>query len=360
MRTVWAKFLLCVLVAGGAYAQDVFALPNSAVHAVTAPGITLESPFYDADGEAVTLPEEGRHLLWLIDAAFALETRENVPAAEFDPSADAAATLFNPTAELLDVLKADGEVLSGTVLFYERLTFLPGAAERAEASARFAPLTVLFDEDGVFPERVTDGAFASAPRLEGLYLMEGQTVRYRFLSPGLWERWGATDIVVDGASAFLAGAEPEVTSVPATVGAALPSDLRPVDGPLLILRLSGVDAEMDTAPDGDARAEMAMGLTENSTFLLENLPPLLERYGVQGVGLLLAGSPPVDALERAFPAWRFMSMDEPESWLAWLETQALLIDGAGEVQASFILFPARPDDPDRGALEQALRAVSER
>lgn len=334
---------------------------------VLVPGGSLGSlTFSGADGEEVRLPEEGRYLLWLVDGALALETRTEVPLAEFLPflSRDERLALANLTL----LIPRFADLGQGYVLFYQSAyTFLPTGAQRAEVQARFEPFNVLFDTGGTIQSKVSSGEGIRSLDLSGLYLMEGEEIRYRYLHrelrPELWEEEGVAELIVEGATAFLQGQEPPVVPLPvARTQTAIPDSVLALDGPALVLRVSGLAAE---APEDGLwiKVEENRVSTEGdhpasgSRFLLESLPPVLERYGVQGVALVHEAAENIPDLERNFPGWTFIPLDNPKERLRWLELRsALVVSGDGIVEMP--LTVGAFNERGTAALERALTAVA--
>ncbi|ADI14200.1 hypothetical protein Trad_1073 [Truepera radiovictrix DSM 17093] len=342
-RTHWT---LCLLIASGwAGAQNVIAVPFE--NAALTPGSFLEISFTNAQDTEETLPTTGRYLLWVEDAVFALDTRDALPLADLNPQADPAATLVNPVTTLWPQLEGES-----VALLYGRLGALPGDAERAEVAARLPVAQVLFDDAQALPLQVSSGGFARDTNLSGLYLMEGQRVAYRFLLPGIWEAQGLVPLVTEAARTFLAGDEPPLTPIPAARGTQVPEEALPVSAPALLMRVSALAVDASGEGTDNDRA-----IAAEQRAVLEALPELLERYGVPGVGLVTGDEAVLPTFEAAFPDWQFVAIGAPEPFLRFLETQALVVNGSGEVEAAFLLSPAQPGDPPPALLNLALQSA---
>ena len=337
----FGRFCMIFLLAGAASAQELFVAPDGFQSAL-APGTFIAGSFVNAGGERAALPAEGRYLLLVAESALALETRERVPLAEYDPSASADAVLANTTVTLLPELEQLGD---GYVVFYNP-DYLPPAADYGEVQTRLAPWQVLFDGDEALPLEINAGGFMSDTNLTGLYFMEGQTIRYRYL--GAWTGPSVTrQAILEGARTFLAGGEPERIVFPAVVGAKVPKGSLPADGPALVLMVA--DSVLLDTPEDDAPVQ---------PFLLRALPPVLEEYGVPGVALTLTTSERLPEIERRFPGWTFVLLGTEEKTLPWLEFGGSVgvINGANELEA--VLWIVSSERGDDGPLRQALRAVS--
>jgi hypothetical protein len=337
-------------VLGTAAAQGVVAVPFE--NAALAPGSVLETTFTNAQGIEETLPTTGRYLLWVEDAVFALDTRDALPLAELNPQADAAATLTNPVVTLWPQIEGES-----VALFYGRLGALPGETERTEVAARLPVGRPLFDHAQALPLQVSAGGFARDTNLSGLYLMEGQRVAHRFLLPGIWEAQGLVPLVEEAARAFLDGDEPALTPVPAVRGARVPGEALPVSGPALLMRVSALAVDAPAGATEGMDNDRAIAAEQRA--VLGALPGLLERYGVAGVGLVTGEETVLPAFEAAFPEWQFVAIGAPEPFLRFLEAQALVVDGAGEVGAAFLLSPAQPGDPPPALLNLALQSAAD-
>jgi hypothetical protein len=337
----------------------LFALPEN--NPLMTPGTELEGTFYSADGTPAELPDEGRYLLWVIDEAFALETRIEVPYAEFEPSAVDDSVLYNPTTTGLPKLLGVGEHV---VIFSPFYTPPMSDAERAEAAARFEGVQVAFDENEALRARTAEGGFGGVRLAEGLYFMEGPTVRYRY--PNAWTNAAYDTLIIGAAQTFLAGGEPEVAPIVAVRGSTFPEAVWRAQGPTLVLRVLGTETEAPEngirfstmqLPDGSSQGGAEYAHPASTTrFLLETLPPLLARYGVQGVALSLDGENR-EALEAQFPEWTFVFSEGPADALRWINVQAAVLDAENRVESALILVAA--EETLDASLRQALAAVAQ-
>ncbi len=350
------------------YSSDVgiTALSTGASNSAVIPGNTLDANFYDASSQPVALPSEGRYLLWILDVVNATDERAEIPVAEYDQYAAEDTMMENAVVNSLPEFT---DMTPGYVLFFERLGTLPYDDETREAiQTRLSPLTVLFDDDATLPTTLSSGLFRST-YLDGLYLMEGDRVAYRFLSPSLWTQWGLTDLIKEDARQFLAGEEPSVVPIVTAPGTPVAEEILPVAGPTLLITLNGAEAEAPSggvqikivsSPDGGEETSSEEAAPSSQTrFFLEALPPLLERYGVQGVGVVRGSSDSSPGLRAAFPGWQFIASDSPEDQLRWLEFRNMVVDASGNVEDGFIMFAALKDDSDSAALERALKAAAQ-
>lgn len=342
---LFAGLLSLLLWSSASSSLNLLAIPVD--NDILLPGSMLASPFGDAVDEDVTLPKEGRYLLWIADAAFALENREGVPQAEFIPQARASQVLFNPTAALIPRFQELGR---GHIVFYEGYGLLPDRSERDEIRERFRGFDVVYDSKRGLTREYSAGRLSLTAAIDGLYLMEGQQLRYRYFFPSVWENHGIAELIFEGARAFLAGEEPEVVPVVPHSGNAVPRALLPLETPMLVLRIGGNEAE---APRLSGFQFEHPGAANR--FLLEELPPLLRRYGVGGVALVFEGSGPIPELERTFPDWVFVPMESPRERLAWLEVRAAVVDSEGRIHLPLLLLPDEQEDVR--VLENALRVV---
>lgn len=322
-----------------------------------APGDTLAGEFTTASGDTTALPE-GRYLLWLVDGAWALETRARVPGEAFNIPGE---TLSNPLLASLPLLADVGEMY---VLFYAFHGLLPLPGERAQVQARLGALPALFDDDEAVPTtyRTPQGLLARAG-VSGLLFMEGREIRYRF--PNTWQA-ALTPVVVEAAARFLAGEAPSAYPLPAREGTRIPETLLSVQAPTLLVRVAAEAAE---APDDALRVVMEEtaqgGLSARvesdhpgavSRFLLEQLSPLLAAFAVEGVALVSGDAASLEALARAFPEWRFQAVDTPEAQLAWSNVSALAISADGVIAAPLSLPVSELSELT--ALETALRRIA--
>lgn len=337
--------------------------------AFLASGSTLSpDEFVDAQGQATTLPMQGRYLLWIANGDMALETRERVPAAEFMPLAPESASFFNLTA-IVERFAME----PGYVVFYQRqLGFIPDDSERAETAERFAPYSVLFDEDGRIPMWREDG---SRTRPDGLYLIEDGVVQYRYLISRSWPE-GFEPLVREGVQAFLAGEAPAVYPLPLLApGTSLPEGFLNEDRPALLIQVSGQVAEV---PPGDLRVQREEhsdgGYTAtvrgdhpaaSHRFMLDELTPFLARHQLQGVALVTSYTERLPELAASFPEWHFIALElenaeEQVRWRELLEwaSSMLIVDGEGKVQRP-LRISAAPEARGLGVLETALRRVAE-
>lgn len=99
------RLLVSLGTAGAATTQTdlppkIFALPDN--NPLMTPGTELAGTFYSAAGTPAELPGVGRYLLWVVDEAFALETRIEVPYAEFDHPASNTRFLLETLPPLLE------------------------------------------------------------------------------------------------------------------------------------------------------------------------------------------------------------------------------------------------------------------
>ena len=360
MSKLALKFYLFLLLPlqsfGGAQSIGVFAMPTEATYSVLKPGDVVTGDFYTPAGEAEVLPAAGRYLLWVLDAAFALEDRATIPAAEYNPAADEDATLYNTATELLPLF-AD---LGGYLVFIEQAGLFPAPGATETLGERYPAYQVRLDYNANIPPEATASATTLSTYVAGLYLIEDGTVRYRFIGPGLWERWGVTDLVKEAAAAFLAGEEPALVPVTASPGATLPKDLS-LEGPALIFR-GGVEAAdapenglsvQETETSGGTLTELTEARPgSGDRFLLEKLQPTLDLYGVRGVALVQEETPDLDKLSASFPGWTFVGVTTPEDRLRWLEVRSLVTSASGKVVAPFLITPSM--DKLTEALSEAL------
>ena len=346
------------------YSSDVgiTAFSTGAASSAVVPGDTVDADFYNASSQPVTLPSEGRYLLWVLDVVNATDERAEIPVAEYDQYAAEDTVLENAVVNSLPEFT---NMTPGYVLFFERLGTLPYDDETRETlQTRLSPLTVLFDDDTALPTTLSSSLFRST-YLDGLYLMEGSKVAYRFLSPSLWDQWGLTDLVKEDVRQFLAGEEPSVVPIVTAPGTPVAEAALPVAGPALLITLDGAEADAPSGglrvkivstPDGGEETSVEGAAPGSQTrFFLDALPPLLGRYGVQGVGVVRGSGDTLPALQAAFPSWQFIAADSPEDRLRWLELRNLVVDASGNVEDGFIMFASLKDDSDSAALERALK-----
>jgi hypothetical protein len=315
-----------------------------------APGITITQSFTDVSGNRVTLPTEGRYLLWSIDAAFALETRAQVPNREFADISDEnfAFDYQNPTVHVPDF----GDFGTSIIIFFEDLGPLPFPDERAEVAARFPGVTVLFDDNRVFDPLVRGGAGAMTVDLGRLLLMDGQEVRDHYLNTFAQPDHKA--VTIAAAEAFVAGETPALSPIVPNTGEQIPADNLLLSGPLFTLWVNPQVAEAPLEPTGQGAHPGT-----NSRRVLTGLTPLLAEYGVQGVAL--SGDPNTDtALFAAeFPDWQLLVLATPEEQLRWTQTRALLIDSDKRIVSPLIVFEVTSAEMAQFAseLEGVLRSL---
>jgi hypothetical protein len=322
----------------------------------------------DAGGEIGSLPEAGRYLLWLADGGLALQTEAEVPPPE--QFIGARELWFNETSLIPGF---DGLAPSYIVFYSGSYEMMPEEAERAQVQARFKSHVVLFDDGGLVPVQEQVGNQTRNFNPSGLYLVEDGTIRYRYLYPEQWQylhpdegaSHEAIGLIIQGTRDFLTGEEPEVFPAPLlSPGAALPDDLPVQDAPVMVLWVSSLAAE---APqNGWAVREDRSDIEwlhpgAQAKFLIETLTPLLERYGVRGVGLLYEDSERTPELETFFPGWRFTVVDSSEARLRWSEMRsALVADQQGRVYLAFAMIGAASEQPlGLDLLERALREVGQ-
>jgi hypothetical protein len=258
---------------------------------------------------------------------------------------------------------------------------MPADFERLAQQLR--PHTVLFDEDGelrdlaVSESQGLDGSsLTSIVSFGGLYLVEDGTIRYRFEHPQGWEPSGVAGLVDESVQTFLEGGEPSVVPLPfRVVGTTIPEDF-PVKGrPLLLLRVSGLEAEVpegslemrtETGPGGSYRTSFDLddpALPQKmGRFVLDSLTPILDEHGVQGVGLVIHEPEHIAELAQAFPTWTFIPFSDKESLLRWWEMgSALVVDRSGRVHMSLSLGPGQSGGGFGGSelLEDVLEEVNE-
>jgi hypothetical protein len=316
------------------FAQNIFVSPSDAFASFGAPGSELTLSFVDAVGSEVALPDNERYLLWILDSGYVADERTRIPWSDLGGAEDDDSLVSNPVA----FVPTFGR---GYVVVYDGVGMLPAPDERAEVATRLGEQVVLFDDTDTLVETVLEGAFPVRPRVEGLYLMEGQTVRYRYVLPFMWENVGILELIQDAAETFLAGSEPTLAPLAATRGGRLPESVN-LDLPALVLRTSA------DALDGEPIAQVEPSAADSARFLLEALPDILDEYDVSGVALVpdAADEATFEALREAFPGWTFIDMSVPEVWLTWLETQGLIIDISGEVlgAATIVTTDAEPQN----------------
>jgi hypothetical protein len=318
------------------FAQSVFVSPSDAWGSFGVPGSKLTLSSVDAAGSEVTLPDDGRYLLWILDSVYAADARARIPWSDLGGAQDDDSLVSNPIA----LVPSFG---AGYVVVYDGVGMLPAPDARAAVATQLSEQVVLFDDTDTLAETVLEGAFSVRPRVEGLYLMEGQTVRYRYVLPFMWENVSILELIQDAAETFLAGGEPALAPVAATRGGRL-SDGVNLNVPALVLRATAeaLEGEPLPSPLTQAGGTVTIRPAENDRFLLETLPDMLAQYGVSGVALIddAADDATFDALREVFPGWTFIDMSVPEVRLVWLEVQTVIIDDEGQVLGSAILSPA--------------------
>jgi hypothetical protein len=321
------------------FAQNIFVSPSDAFASFGAPGSELALSFVDAAGSEVVLPDNERYLLWILDSVYVADERTRIPWSDLGGAEGDDSLVSNPAA----FVPTFGR---GYVVVYDGVGMLPEPDERATVATRLNEQIILFDYAFVLNATVVEGAFPVRPRVEGLYLMEGQTVRYRYVLPFMWENVGILELIQDAAETFLAGGEPELTPVTATRGGRLPESVN-LDLPALVLRATAEALEGEPIKVDPSAAEL-ISAADSARFLLEALPELLDEYSVSGVALIpdAADEATFEALREAFPGWTFIDMSVPEVWLTWLETQGLIIDISGEVlgAATIVTTDAEPQN----------------
>lgn len=322
-----------------AFTQSVFIQPTTAFASFGASGSELALSFVDAAGSEVVLPDNERYLLWFLDSVYVGDERQRIPWSDLGGAEDDDSLVSNPVA----FVPTFGR---GYVVVYDGVGMLPEPDERAAVATRLGEQVVLFDDAFALNATVVEGAFPVRPRVGGLYLMEGQTVRYRYVLPFMWENVGILELIQDAAETFLAGSEPELTPVAATRGGRLPESVN-LDLPALVLRATAEALEGEPIKVDPSAAEL-ISAADSARFLLEALPELLDEYSVSGVALIpdAADEATFEALREAFPGWTFIDMSVPEVWLTWLETQGLIIDISGEVlgAATIVTTDAEPQN----------------
>lgn len=354
---------------------ELFAAPGELER--LAPGQPVpELELADALGNAMALPQQGRYALWILKARSALEEGSgSAPPGHEEPQVTSFSA--NPASLPPRFALPQPNYLALYSSPLERSELILEPSERERLQDYFGPYTVLFDDQ----EELGELSVAEAERglrglpLEGLYLIEDGDVRYRYLFPWMWgdfawqdvRREGVMGAVEEGARAFLQGQEPDVFPLPLGVaGTAMPSDLRLEERPLLLLRVSGFEAE---APQDGVRAEITVnpdGSTEGNVdishpashgrLLLEHLTPILAEAGVQGVGLVTLNPEAIPQLEAAFPGWRFVSIADVDMRLTWWEVlSAVLTDAQGRVYMP--LYIGMSLEPESALLERALQQV---
>ncbi|MBS3966307.1 MAG: hypothetical protein KGZ60_03495 [Truepera sp.] len=285
----------------------------------------------------VRLPSEGRYALWVVDSGFALRTETEIPLAELWEGATAT-LVFNPTA----FIAGHPSLTPGYILFTPNPFAEPGPAERQAVAERFAPYQVIFDDRSLLkaPEQ---------PDIAGLYLIENGVVRHRYLLPAFWQTQELDELILRNAQAFLAGSDAVVSPMPLrTPGTRVDDDLALTQRGHLLLKLSGLLAqapsgslriEVERNPDGSFRASTAADHPyAERRFVMEAVTPYLQRYGVQGVGLVLSNHQEIPELGQQFPDWLFVALDTPEARLRWLEIKvAAIVDAGGVVRMPFLL-----------------------
>ena len=305
---------------------------------ILAPGTNISEGFQNATNETIKLPNKGRYLLWIADAIFALEDRIEID----DPSGVQGSRLFNFIAAYIKDTPGQNVVLFVPSEYAE----LPRLPQRREVQARFAKQNVLFDGREAISGEVSVAGFGSRPNLNGLYLMDGQTVRHRFLSSIAWQAQKLKPVILENSLRFLQGKEPSVTPyqlgfpggrVPENVSSGRPS---------LIVRVTGLEAD---APKGGFQIqtiETANGTktekfvpdtaTAQLRFGIESLTPYLKRLGLRGLGMITNDSK-IGSLQKTFPEWDFAVIKTPEDWVRWSELSAAsLITKDGRVLLHFL------------------------
>ena len=300
---------------------------------------------------------EGRYLLWILDSAFALETRESFSSAELSPEDSSGSELFNPTVLTLP----DFEALAPSfILFYEYLLPLSFPEERAEIAERFSGYEVLYDDGISLSARYPSGAFESEESLDGLYLMEGSTIKERF--PATWNYAPYDTVISEAAAAFLLGKDIASTVLSGTPGDRVPERFRTGE-PSLFLHVppdladaspKGVRLETSGSDEGAFSERMTLDHpAAQQRFLIEKLTPVLADYGVKGIALVGTEDQSVLAsLSELFPAWTFTPLSSTEDLLYWLSGEVLVVNAEGEVITPLTLVASTSKDTQ--ALERAL------
>jgi hypothetical protein len=185
--------------------------------------------------------------------------------------------------------------------------------------------------------------------IEGLYLVEDGVVRYRYLLPAFWEGQALVEAIFRSARNFLTGGEPDLFALPLGAPGTLVSEILPLQGRgLLLVKLSGSVAQaqpgalrfqVEQNPDGSLRASSEAAHPDaERRFVLEALTPYLQRYRVQGVGLVLRDYEVIPELQQQFPDWMFVPLDSPEVRLQWLELKvAAVVDSEGYVRMPLLI-----------------------
>jgi hypothetical protein len=354
---------------------ELFAAPGELERLV--PGQPVpELELMDALGKATALPQQGRYALWILTTPSAFEEAGgSIPLEYREPQGMSLSA--NPASLPPRLALSQPSYIALYKSPLERSELVLGPADRERLQDYFEPYTVLFDDQerlGELSVAQTERGLRSLP-LEGLYLIEDGTVRYRYLFPWIWgdfawedvRREGVMGVVEEGARAFLQGQEPEVFPLPLAVsGTAVPRDFGLEERPLFLLRVSGFEAE---APQDGVRAEITVnpdGSTEGNVdishpashnrLLLERLTPVLEEAGVQAVGLVTLNPEAIPRLEAAFPDWRFVSVADVDMRLRWWEVlSAVLTDAQGRVYMP--LYVGMSLEPESASLERALQEV---
>jgi hypothetical protein len=308
-------------------AQSIWALPGS--YDALTPGTVIEAAFATAEDTASTLPTEGRYLLWVVSSLRALDLLE----ADLEA---AASNLLLTALPQFDALEAPL-----VILFYDP-RYLPLTEEYPAVQALLDGV-VLFDDAGAVPVTQTRAEFLEDSRVEGLYLMEGQTVQHRYLSlaPVFMP------LILGQAQAFVAGETVSGAPVPATRGALL--DMVATDGPVLLLRVSTDGLALTDDPD--------TGIPALQPYLMENLPALLAEYGVQAVAVTGEPQQEVEALKARYPAWEFHRVATTAEALRWSEfSSAVVLNADGRI-VDVLTLVTDANTANEGLLRQALRSV---
>lgn len=346
-----ALVLQAVIVLGQTYAPKLSAsitfLPSPIER-----GKQLSGEFSDAMGQVVNLPTEGRYLLWIVDAAFALEEREEVSEAEFDPTY-ADNLLYNPT--VLTIPQFD-QFKDTKIIFTGYYTDLPLRDERLQVVERFPDIQVLFNDQLAFSHDVKGDGFVGKMGIQGLLFMEGQRIKYVY--PLVSDK-----IIQEAAKAFLNGEEPSV--FPLNTGDTLP-DFPSFNKPSLIVSIypyvlevtpDSAYIQVTNTPDGGSITETKWDhVGAISRFILETLPAALAEYEVQLVAMSRVTLDPeeVEALKETFPEWEFIFLATPEENLAWGNIYTRVVDKNGVLHRDVALGIGLEED-----LKNLIKALEE-
>lgn len=309
----------------------------------------------------MSIPERGRSLLWVVDAAFALDDRAQVPGSELNTTGSFANLTVTQMPKFANLTP------SYVVIVATAKSELPRQAERARVAARLRPSTVLFDDRALIRTERDAGGFRGDLIVEGLYLLEGRTVRYRYqhFSNAAWDVQGLTPLIREGAATFLRGGEPTAAPVAfSNPGSQLPKSLLTINRPTLMIRITGFEAQAPKdglqlrvqSNSNSLRTEvLSKSKYSSGRFLLDALPKTLKKYSAQGVAVVIDDSQ-IANLRREFPEWRFLVADRPELRLQLFELASAVIDASGRVKLHcYIGFDATPNT---ALLENALESAS--